>query len=68
MPKGWEKEDNSSARHPKRGRRKIIWEQVVKKKMHIQELCKNMIGPTNFGIPDVERGANLRLLLKVGLF
>lgn len=44
MPKGWEKEDDSSARHPKRGHRKIIREQVVKKKMDIQELCKKMIG------------------------
>lgn len=44
MPKGWEEEDDSSARHPKRGRRMIIWEQVVEKEMYIHELCKMMIG------------------------
>lgn len=44
MLKEWEKEDDRSARDPRRGRKKMIWEQVVKNKMDIQELCQKMIG------------------------
>lgn len=61
-----DEENDSLTRLLKRGRRRTIWKQVVKKKIVTNEICKKIIGQTkNFGNPDAERRVILGHMLKV---